>query len=204
MGLPAIFVFPELLGLIAILALLGVVAIRSFKMGIKYRRWTEVMAFFLLGPLLTVGFQIAIGGGFDLEVLLIGISTGWLAVFVLHLKNFEQIMVNSQAGFGNTISWLGFEGSKKFLVFSWFVGVSWLLLYHYIYSSTVWMLTFLVVMVVFSILIFKNLMGLQSPVGSQLASVCEKCHRLILFVMAAWALEAMTYVWVIEIGSQTH
>lgn len=203
LGLPAIFVFPELLGIIAVLAILGIVAISSYKMGIKYRRWAEFMAFFLLGPLLTVGFQIAIGGGFDVESVLIGISTGWMAVFVLHLKNFEQIMVNSQAGFNNTISWLGFEGAKKFLLFSWSVGVSWILLYHYIFSSVTWTLIFTITLVVFSYMVFNYIRALQSPVGSLLTTVCEKSQRIILFIMALWALEAMSYLWVLEVASTT-
>jgi 1,4-dihydroxy-2-naphthoate octaprenyltransferase len=203
LGLPAVFVFPELLGFIGILAILAIVTMSSFKIGLKYRRWTELIAFFLLGPLLTIGYQIAIGGGFDLESLIIGIATGWLAVFVLHLKNFENIMVNSQAGFMNTMAWLGFEKSKKVLLGWWLLLGFFILGYHIIFSSQTWFVVFLLTFAVFTFLIGNYLRKLKSPVGSEFIRVCEKCYRIVLFVMAMWALESLSYIGVLEIATQT-
>jgi 1,4-dihydroxy-2-naphthoate octaprenyltransferase len=195
LGLKAVWLHKEILILVGIFALLGVLGMTSYKMGLKYRRWSEWAVFLLLGPLLTLGIQISIGEGFDLEVMGIGFLTGALSVFYLHLKNFEQLMVNDQANFQNTISWLGFENGKRWLVAWWIFSIATLNLYHLFYSRTFWQVAFLVV--TFSTVPpFVSLLSqLTSPLSSRMKKLVNLGKKMILAVMILWAIKAILIVW---------
>ncbi len=198
-GLPAVIQFPQLLIMIAALAVVALFGMSSYTMGLKYRRWSEVTVFLLLGPLLTVGFQIAGGAGLDYEVLLLGITTGWFAVFYLHLKNFEELVVHSQAQFNNTITWLGFERSKKLLAIWWVLFLVLFNGYHFIYSSAYWAWFLGLCSMVSSLSFLVSLSSLESPAGSGMTNVIQQARYMSIFVMSFWFLENIWYMWVYQL-----
>jgi 1,4-dihydroxy-2-naphthoate octaprenyltransferase len=198
LGLPAIFFNHQELYLVGALALLAAIGFTSYKMGLKYRRWSELTVFLLLGPLLTTGIQLSTGAGLDAESVMIGIVTGWYAVFYLHLKNFEQLMVNEQAEFKNTMTSLGFE-KGKWLLFGWWVillallGVS-----HFYFSAVLWSLVMMFAAVISVVIFYSHVKALRSPVGSGMTSMIEVARKMGLAIMGLWALEFFWYLWILR------
>lgn len=197
-GMPAIIKYREIQMLVAAVAILGILGLGSYKVGLRYRRWSELTVFLVLGVLLTCGFQISLGGGFDFESLAIGVVTGWFAVFYLHLKNFDQLMVNSQAKFNNTVSWLGFEKSKKLLFFWWMIFLILFNGYHFVYASNYWAWIIGVGSCFSSLAFMTSLGSLHSPVGSGMRQLLRQGRYLVLFNLCLWLLENLWYLWMLE------
>jgi len=195
-GLPALIRYPQILVLVGAFTLLGIFGMTSFKMGLKYRRWSEWTVFLLLGPLLTIGMQFSMGAQFDLPVLFLGALTGWLSMFHLHLKNFEQLMINDQARFQNTVTWLGFEKSKAWLIFCWVVLLAGLGVLHFQTGEMRGGLLVFAVGLVVSGLFIRALLALQSPVGSQMKTVISIGQKGILALMTVWTFELLWMAWI--------
>ena len=191
LGLRALLLYNEVLILLGVFAFLGIVGMTSYQMGFKYRRWSEWTVFWLLGPFLSVGIQLSTGAGFDLESLALGCLTGWLAVFYVHLKNFEQLMVNDQARFENTITWLGFEKGKRWLLLWWSIFLAAVLVYHHFYSPMIWRWVMGIVLVGATVPFVLKLKRLQSTVGSGITDVFQFGKKMIFLVMALWIVEGL-------------
>lgn len=200
-GSVAVLVYPQLLIIVGVLALLGVVGTHHYKSGLKYRIWTELSVFLLLGPLLAVGFQTATTSTFQLETVLIGSIFGLFSVFQVHIKNFSALMLNDKAGFVNTIHLLGFEKAKKFLFYWWLVLISMLNFVHILDSSSLWSWIFMMISFIFSILFLQDLKKLQSPVSSFQKSFLKKIKVMSLFLMTLWILETVSYLLVMDLGN---
>lgn len=200
LGLPAVWVFPELLLMILLLSIFCLWAWFSPKLGLKYKRGAEFLVFLLFGPLLTIGFQIAVGAGFDLEALCIGILTGLHFVFLLHLKNFSSLLVNSQAKFSNTVSLLGFERAKKFLEMIWFLFLLLMAGYQFVFHTPEWFLGFTILPLIFSLPFLIRLRKLNASIGSQVAEVVNLGRTSALLTMVLWILQTVFYWLVIELS----
>lgn len=194
-GLRSLFLYPQIILLVGGFALLGILGMTSYKMGLKYRRWSEWAVFLLLGPMLTAGIQFSLGSPYDLEVLALGVLTGWLAVFYLHLKNFEQLMVNNQAQFENTMTWLGFEKGKAWLSLWWTAFVVLLLVYQALYQSVFWWGVMGLATIFVSLPLWRSLKSLKSPLGSQMKTLVALGNRLILFIIGLWMIQAVWTSW---------
>lgn len=194
-GLPSFFLYPKVLVLVGAFALLGVLGMTSYQMGLKYRRWSEWTVFFLLGPLLTLGIHFSLGKNFDYQTVWIGILTGWMAVFYLHLKNFDQLMINDQAQFQNTMTWLGFEKGKKYLLFWWLLYVLLFQIYHFEFSSLYWQAVYLAGHLMVSLVFWKVIRSLKSPLGSKMKALSQIGYRAILLSMGLWILQSLTLLW---------
>jgi 1,4-dihydroxy-2-naphthoate octaprenyltransferase len=194
LGFPALLLYKEVLLVVIVSLGLGFFGVYFFKSGLKLRRWSEVFSFFLLGPLLTMGFQGALGAPIDFEAVLIGIVTGWFAVYYIHIKNFEMLMINSKAKIENTISRLGFEKSKKLIFFWW---TSWLCMvgtYHWMYSSHWWTYMFLLLVLLIVAPLYFALKSVDSPLGSSMAKAVRTAKYLYIFVISFWLLESYWYL----------
>jgi 1,4-dihydroxy-2-naphthoate octaprenyltransferase len=189
LGLPSVLIFPNMFITILPLVAFASFAVLSDRMGMKYRAWSEWVVFLMFGPLLTVGYQMSFGGGFDLEVVFLGFITGWLAVFQIHLKNFLQIMVNTQAGFKSTVVRLGFDRAKKFLVLWWMAFVVGSVAYHSVYSAVEWLWIDAVLLVLVSIPVISSVTKLQASLGSKTEHAVFVATRASYFALALWLLE---------------
>jgi 1,4-dihydroxy-2-naphthoate octaprenyltransferase len=188
-----IFAFPVVVGVVVLTGLVGIWAQFLQKGSFKYHKGGEIFVFLLLGPLLTTGYQISIAGYWDLESLYIGCLWGWLVVFLQHIKNFEFIMINSQAGFHNTVTWLGFDRSKNLVKFWWLGFLAMFIAYHLNFAGAFWT-WFLGAVLAFSAFpFFMSLNNLQSPVGSDLIRVRERGYGLIMITIFLWAAENIWY-----------
>lgn len=205
MGVPAVFVTPELL-LFAMVP--GAVALWSWlsasRRGARYRRGTEFLVFLMAGPLLTCGFQMAVTGAFELESLWLGVLSGLFCSFFMHLKNFRFLVVNSQAGFQNTISRLGFERSKVFLLFWWLLFILNFFLYHYVYWGThpLWVAGSAVVPLVIARPLFTLLYRLSSPAGSEMRKTVEVGRKVAFMTLTWWLIENLWLIWELGFGDQ--
>jgi 1,4-dihydroxy-2-naphthoate octaprenyltransferase len=194
-GLPALILYPKILVIVGAFALLGIFGMTSFKMGLKYRRWSEWAVFLLLGPFLTIGMQFAMGAYFDWQSLFIGCLVGWLSVFYLHLKNFEQLMINDQAQFENTVTWLGFEKSKLWLIACWLILISGLLTEHWLRASFAWFGVMTLVSLSLSFPVIFSFWNLTSPLGSQMKKAVGWGQYSILILASLWSFELLWNLW---------
>jgi 1,4-dihydroxy-2-naphthoate octaprenyltransferase len=188
-----IFAFPVVVGVVLLTFLVGIWAQFLKKGSFKYQRGGEVFVFLLLGPFLTTGYHISIAGSWDLESLFLGVIWGWLVVFLQHIKNFEFIIINSQAGFHNTVTWLGFDKAKTMLKWWWLIFLSMFIAYHIEYAGSFWT-WFLGGVLAFSAFpFFIGINNLQSPAGSDLVRVRKRGYNLVLVTIFLWALENIWY-----------
>ena len=199
-GVPALIAYPSLMFILALTLILIGLAEGSYGSGLKYRWWTEFLVFLLFGPVFTTGFQMGIGGAPDFETSFLGIISGWLAVFVIHIRNFEAIMVNDQAGFSNSVQSLGFESSKKFLLIWWGILVLLMNIYHWFFAHDSWLVGFVFVSIFISWMMWKIIKSIHSPVSSNFRPALDRSYRLTLVMISIWFLENSSYLIWKEIG----
>lgn len=105
-----------LVTLVAVGAFLAGLEFAVSRFGLKYRGYAEIAAWFMFGPMLTVGLNWALTGGWSVSALVLGALFGSVALLAIHLKNFENILTDGQARF---LTWpvrAGFDASKTFTV----------------------------------------------------------------------------------------
>lgn len=196
LGLPSLLLYPKIILLVGIFALMGILGMTSFKMGLKYRRWSEWTVFLLLGPLLTSGIQYSLGNTLDVQTLWIGVMTGWLSVFYMHLKNFDQLMVNEQARFQNTMAWLGFEKGKIWLLIWWLAFLVVFHIYQFYFAPLFWQAIFWIGTTFITFAFVRALKVLKSPLGSQMKILYRIGNQSILFLMGLWILQSLWVLWI--------
>ncbi len=114
LGLPVVLASPSQIWLIALTTLAAGLGLSWERLNLKRRGLSEVTTFLIAGPLLTSGFSWAASGSWSADFFWLGIPFGFAAVLYYHLKNLENIMVDSQAGIRTLAVRLGFDRAKKF------------------------------------------------------------------------------------------
>lgn len=185
-----------LVGLVVAMALaIGLWAQFARKNSFKYQIGGELAIFLLLGPLLTTGYQLSMGAGFDWEVVMIGAMWGWMVLFLLHLKNFGQIVILGQAKFQNTVTWLGFDKSRRLLGLWWLFFIFFYFIYHTRYAGFYWGWYMSLALLFLSMRFFIKVRNISSPLGSDLVYVQTIGRRLYLLVVGIWAFENLWYLY---------
>jgi 1,4-dihydroxy-2-naphthoate octaprenyltransferase len=193
-SLPVILAFPQVLVVLLISFCVGVWAQFYKKNSFKYRIGGEVALFLMFGPLLTTGYQLAMGAPYDDEVVLLGCLWGWLVLFMVQLKNFTNIMASAQAGFSNTVNWLGFDRSRRLVGGWWVAFIIFNLVYHLEYGGFYWGWYLTVVLLFVSINFFYRLKSITSPVGSDLPLIMRSGFNLFMITMGLWVVECLWYL----------
>ena len=193
-GILLVLSYPKLVGVIAISSVIGLWAQFNKTNSFKYRVGGEVCLFLMLGPLLTLGYQIAMGARPDTEVLLLGSLWGWLILFVMHLKNFMNIFMSSQAGFKNTINYLGFDKARRLIIFWWVAYVVFSFAYHIKYASNFWGLYSTVVLALCSFPFLGKLRKVSSPIGGEMRALFRSGFHLFLLSIFMWSFECIWYL----------
>ena len=134
------------------------------------------------------------GARFDQESLWLGVVWGWGVLFVVHLKNFTDILPSSQAGFRNTVNWLGFDNARRLLAFWWlsFVGMN--LVYHYLFAGRYWGFYLSLAVLFVSTSFIVKLKSISSPVGGELLQVYKYGLTLFLVTVGLWVFECLWYL----------
>lgn len=193
-SMPVYIVWPEEIWVvIAILVLAG--ASNIFKQNAyKFKMYFEFYLFLLMGPGLFAGLQVAAGGGIDTEVLALGVVWGWLVIFYLQIKNFENIISLAQMKVRNTITTLGFDQAKTFICVLWLSLVAVISIYRYFYAGTFWIFFCGALVIFWSLPALAKIQEMKTPMGSQLSAFSKMARRLILIFVFAWALEDSWYL----------
>lgn len=185
---------------IALLALLASLEFAVSKFGLKYKGFAEIAAWFMFGPLLTGGFYWAVAGRLTVEAVGWGFLFGSIALLILHLKNFERIMIDGQAGFRTWPVRAGFDASKTFayftvaLVLGSAVGIS--LLIDIIPER--WVMVFTLAMGSWSLV--RRVYQLESPVSGRMHGLSREGYALawwgfIGFVLGEVVRTFESWVW---------
>lgn len=190
-AVPLVIAFPELFVVVGVGLAVGLWAQFQKENSFKYQIGGELAIFLLLGPLLTAGAQIAMGGGLDLQVLWLGALWGWSVLFVVHLRNFRHILPSLQAGFSNTVNWLGFDKTRRLLAVWWGLLATFNFLYFFFYDDTVMGALLSVVLLLAGLSFIKKLKMLSSPVGSELKAVYRSGIYLFLLAMGLWIVQCL-------------
>lgn len=193
-AVPVVWSVPEVGVIVALALLVGLWAQFTKRHSFKYQIGGELAIFVLLGPLLTTGYQMALGAGFDWEVVYLGAIWGWMILFLIHLKNFGQIMILSQAKFQNTITWLGFDRSRKLLGAWWLIFIILYFAYHCRFAGFYFGWYMSLAILFLSSRYFIRVRNISSPVGSDLIKIQAIGRRLYLLVVGIWTFESLWYL----------
>jgi len=193
-SLPIYWMWPAVLylvlGLVAVAVVFGVFKKSTYK----FEKFHEFFVFLFLGPALFAGLQLSMGDSLDKETLFLGGIWGWLCVFQMYIKNFEDIATSSQYGLKNTINWLGFDRSKVFLKYNWLAFVFAFFIYHWFFASvfSTWFLTAVILFWTWPVL--QKQMAVSSPLGSSHLQNIKRWKSLIVLVTILWFLENLFYI----------
>lgn len=193
-AVPLIFAYPSLFWIIGASLAVGLWAQFKKRNSFKYRIGGELALFVMLGPLLTVGFQMAMGVPADLESFWLGCVWGWLVLFVVHLRNFMNIFPSSQAGFANTVNWLGFDKARRLIAFWWILFLAFNLTYHLVYAGSYWGVYLTIVLLFASFGFIRKLKNISSPLGSEIRTVFRSGFYLFLLTIGMWVFECLWYL----------
>ena len=178
--------------LVALVAFnLGVWAQFQKSASFKYHIGGELSFYILIGPLLTIGYQLSMGRDWDSESMAIGAVWGLFVLFLHHVRNFLNILSSTQAGFSNTINWLGFDRSRRLLAGWWYFAVIACSAYQHFYGGFKKGLLTFAILVVAGIPFVQNLKKLSSPVGGQIRRVYRQGYFLFLLATGLWFLESL-------------
>ncbi|WP_413576937.1 prenyltransferase [Bdellovibrio sp. HCB290] len=194
LSIPVMMTYHEVAYLVVAAAIIGLWAQFQKRISFKYQVGGEISLFLLFGPLLTVAYQLSMGAPYDEESLWIGVVWGWAVLFVVHLRNFINIMPSSQAGFRNTVNWLGFDRSRRLIAGWWIVFLVINLFYHAVYAGKYWGVYVSVALVLLSFSFISKLKALSSPVGGDVRQVFKYGFTLFLFTIGLWVFECLWYL----------
>lgn len=160
----------------------------------KHNRFGEVILFILVGAGLASGYQVALGAGIDSEILAFGILWGFGVLFLIHVNNFSHILTSYQAGILNTMTRMGFDKAQKFLVVWWFLFCMLWFIFHYHYASFIWTVFGTLLLLIWSVPLFKKILKIRSPLGSDLDSIRKEAYRTFLMMVLILFAENFWYV----------
>lgn len=190
----ALALFCALLIVVAFPPVLIVLAVSLLAGWWAYSAGGELSLFLLLGPLLTVGYQLSMGANFDIESLLLGFIWGWLVLYLVHLKNFVHIIPSSQAKFNATVNRLGFDKARRLLAAWWILFVVFYSSYHLFFGSLLWGIYGGVVLVLISVRYITQLKKISSPAGSGIRTIAISGRRVFQIALLLWTIENFWYL----------
>jgi 1,4-dihydroxy-2-naphthoate polyprenyltransferase len=170
---------------------LGLFLAGSFlnKNNYKFSHFSEFILFLILGPALSSGYQVAMGSGVDTEILVFGAAWGVAVLFLLYIVQFANLFETSQAEIKNTLTKMGFDKSKTFLISWWsFFIVLWTI-YHYFYASRFWLWFGTAILIFWSLPTFIQIKNTHSPIGSALMKVRRAGSRAFALMVGILVVE---------------
>jgi len=158
--------------------LFSILAAQYYLKSYRFYRWvSEISVFFLVGPILTVGFAKLLHEVFNLnlfetihltKIVGLGFFSGIIAFLSHQIKDFENIFTSSQLGLKNIVTELGFDRSKLYLI------MLTVLLLVFLQYLLLQIFDFKIVFFVSLAMFFKflwTLTSVKSPVGSDMLSL---------------------------------
>lgn len=195
LAVPAALLQPKLIWVITAALFLFFVGRFAKNNSYKQQHSGEVILFLLIGPALSVGYQVATGSVVDPEVVEFGALWGFLVLYLIQVNNFAHIMTSSQSGIKNTMTKLGFDWAQKFLISTWLVFLLLNLLFHYYFSSLSWIVLNTVTLLVVSVPTLLKIADIKSPMGSGLQIIRKEVQRNFLVFVLLSLVEIFWIMW---------
>lgn len=191
---PVLMAQPESVRVVAVVLILVLVGQFFKKNSYKNQRFGEFILFLLMGPALLSGYQVSMGAGVDTEVLVFGVLWGFCILFLNYLNHFSHLLTTSQAKINNTMTRLGFDTAKNFLI-AWLVAINILwLAFHFFYASVFWTWFTTITLVFWTIPTVIAIHSIASPVGSDLKVAFKKGYRNYFLLCTLLCLEMVWYI----------
>ena len=194
-GFPVFILQPKTFYML--IAILPLIFIGQFYKKNMYKEKVigEFILFLLMGVGITAGFQTAVGAAVDAQVIAFGIFWGTVVLFLVHINNFSHLLTSTQAGVVSTITKLGFDPAKVFLVLWWGFCLFLWATYHWLYAPGSGKWLGIVVLVVYSFPFFKKILQIKSPLGSGLIEVHQYAYKVFLMMVSVFFLEHLWFLW---------
>ncbi len=193
-SLPIFILQAELFKLLAVVTTLLVISQFFEKNSYKQNWLGEWALFLLLGPALVSGYQVSLGGGIDTEVLSFGVMWGSACLFLIHVNNFSHLLTSSQARIQNTMTKMGFDKAKRFLIAWWTVYFIFWFLFHWFFGGLFWTLFGTAALVFWSLPLFLKIGQIHSPIGSRLKEIRRESLKTFLMMVAILVAENLWYI----------
>ncbi|MFZ3231281.1 MAG: UbiA family prenyltransferase [Pseudobdellovibrio sp.] len=159
------------------------------KNSYKEKKIGEIILFLLIGVGITSGFQVALGAGIDTESLALGIFWGAAVLFLVHVNNFSHLLTSAQAGIKNTMTNLGFDRAKNFLMIWWSLCLILWVVFHWFFGLIFWTWFASLILIISSSPLFIKLIKIRSPIGSGLVVIRKSAHRTFLIMVTIFFIE---------------
>lgn len=194
LSLPVLILQQEEIKVVAVVATLLVVGQFFEKNSYKEKELGELILFILMGIGVVAGFQIAMGSKINTEISLFGVFWGAVILFLVHINNFSHLLTSTQAGIKNSVTALGFDKAKKFLMAWWILCLlTWFFLHLYFTSLLiVWIQS--VALIVASLPLLIKLHRIRSPLGSDLVDVRKLAYKTFLTMVFLFFIECVWYL----------
>ncbi|MBC7743044.1 MAG: prenyltransferase [Bdellovibrionaceae bacterium] len=183
-SLPIFILQNELIRVVTGVILLIIMSQLVSKNSYKNTLLGEMTLFLLLGPALVAGYQVSMGAGIDTEVLSFGVLWGTASVFLIHINNFSHLVTSAQARIKNSMTNMGFDNAKKFIIFWWFLLLGMWIGFHWFFMPLLNTLLSTLILIGFSVPFLIQLKKIKSPLGSELRHLRKESVKI--FVMIAF------------------
>lgn len=191
LSIPIIIAFPKVL--VVILLSVALIYLGMLQGKTIYRDYYlgDLFWALLVGPILAVGFELAISGQWHLQFLIFGFVWAILIFFKLQLNNFEFLLAGSLAGIKNLVNQFGFENGKKFILANWLFFIIVFTLFQGAYFHWMVWLASVVALVIMTIRNYKTLWYLPSPSGSDVSKAVLELHQLYALAVTLWMVQTL-------------
>lgn len=186
LGIPIVLAFPATLGVMAVAAIVIFWAVLRQRQSYRTHILGDIGWSLLLGPVLSLGFELSISGKTSLATFLFGLVWSVVVFYRIQLSNFEVIMEASLAKIKNGITWLGFDKGKSLILILWGIVLILFALYHLVYFHWLYWISTLVISVGFTFKARTTFQNLNSPVGSEMGLFIKDFHQLYVLLTLLW------------------
>lgn len=185
-GIPVIVAFPITLAAVACSTIIIYLAVLRPRHSYRSHLLGDVGWAMLLGPVLSVGFELAISGTSRTQTVLFGLVWAVVIFYRLQLQNFEVIMEASIAKIKNGITGLGFDKGKNLILGLWIASLFLFAVFHTIYAHWLYWSSTVLICLYFTYKTRPTFQNLKSPVGSEMASFVKDYHQLYVLLTLLW------------------
>lgn len=187
LGIPIVVAFPITLLAMACATVIIFWAVLRQRQSFRSHFFGDIGWSLLLGPILSVGFELSIRGTTTTQTLLFGLVWGVVVFYRIQLQNFEVIMEASMAKIKNGITWLGFDKGKELILGLWVASIILFTVFHLIYSHWLYWISTVVLCLIFTHRSRRSYQNLKSPMGSEMSLFIKDFHQLYVLLTALWA-----------------
>ncbi len=188
LGIPVVIAYPITLVAVAVSTIIIFWAVLRQREPFRSHLLGDLGWSVILGPVLSVGFELSTRGDFSVETFLFGCVWASVVFFRIQLQNFEVILEASVAKIRNGITWLGFDKGKELILILWGVSLILFSLFQLLYSHWLYWISILFICAYFTYRSRKVFQNLKSPLGSEMSLFIKEYHQLYVLLTSLWCV----------------